>query len=390
MLDKLLSPLYNRMPPGAIQKSPDNLNPRVVSGPFMMAESVPGDHYTLMRNPRYYRASERLPYLDKVIFRIVPQGGLLKDLQAGAIDSSAYLHDQKFEQYLRLSNYSLVTSPTITSFEGIFFNFHNQVLASHLEVREAIAKALDRRALIATAPLALHTSLCTDHGSAYHPGYDPSAYCPVFDPATANKLLDEYGWVKGSDGVRSKGGERLEFEFSTTASYPPPGRLDSEAIVQRNLQAIGIKLDIQNYDLVTLAGHLLPEGKASPPTGAVAGRYDFAEFATTPTVGYDPDDSFLLSCDQIPPHGAGSNTDFYCNHALDALYQQEQATGDPGVRQQIFFQIHQIYLTDFPFIVLYGVPNFGLARKGIHNYQISLFEGETVNIWEWWCDNGKC
>ena len=60
--------------PRPILKSPENLNPQVTSGPFMMAESVPGDHYTLVRNPSYYRASEGLPYLDKVVFRIVAAG----------------------------------------------------------------------------------------------------------------------------------------------------------------------------------------------------------------------------------------------------------------------------------------------------------------------------
>ncbi len=47
--------------------------------------------------------------------------------------------------------------------------------------------------------------------------------------------------------------------------------------------------------------------------------------------------SWILACDQIPPKGY--NVDFYCNPALDALYQQELATADPGVRQQIFDQI---------------------------------------------------
>ncbi len=41
---------------------------------------------------------------------------------------------------------------------------------------------------------------------------------------------------------------------------------------------------------------------------------------------------------------------------LDALYKQELATADPGLRQQLFRQIHQIYLTDFPFITLYCPP----------------------------------
>jgi hypothetical protein len=30
------------------------------------------------------------------------------------------------------------------------------------------------------------------------------------------------------------------------------------------------------------------------------------------------------------------------------------------------------------------------VRKGTHNYQISPVDGETINIWQWWCDHGKC
>jgi len=30
------------------------------------------------------------------------------------------------------------------------------------------------------------------------------------------------------------------------------------------------------------------------------------------------------------------------------------------------------------------------VHKGTHNYQISPFFDEFNNIWEWWCDNGKC
>ena len=156
--------------------------------------------------------------------------------------------------------------------------------------------------------------------------------------------------------------------------------------MQRNLQAIGIKLDIQNYPGDTFFGSFLPGGKASSPTGAVAGRYDIAEWAWG--FGYDPDDSTLLSCDQVPPNG--SNFTFYCNPALDALYTQELATADVGERQQIFHQIHQIYLAQLPFITLYSPTDLSIVRKGTHNYQRSPFAEDTVNIWEWWCDNGKC
>ena len=185
-------------------------------------------------------------------------------------------------------------------------------------------------------------------------------------------------------GCVPREGQRLEFEYSTTTATSGSSRTDLEAIIQRNLSEIGIKLDIQNYPFDTFFGSFLPGGQASPPTGAVAGRYDIAEFANN--FGYDPDDSTSFACDQFPPQGA--NFDFYCNPALDALYKQEQATVDPGVRQQIFDQIHYIYLTEFPFITLYGEKDLAVVRKGTHNYQLGSF-GET-NIWEWWCDNGKC
>jgi peptide/nickel transport system substrate-binding protein len=385
-VDGFFAPLpahhFSSVPPDQIVTS----NPKVTSGPFMIAESVPGDHYTLVRNPRYYLASAGLPYLDKLVFRVATQDAILKDLQAGTIDSVRFIDLTKVPLYQRLSNYTLVTAPTNITFEAMYFNFHNQVLASNLEVRQAMAMAIDHQALIKAIPGRLASPLCTDHGPAYHPGYDPNAPCPVFDPAAANKLLEDNGWVKGLDGVRARGGQRLEFNYSTAVSYLL-WRFDTEPIIQRNLRAIGIQLDIQNYATDVFWGSVVPAGKASPPSGALAGRYDIAEGADD--FGYDPDDSALLACDRFTPKGR--NYGFYCNPALDALYRQEQATADAGARQQIFRQIHQFYLTEFPFIVLYGLTgSIAMVHKATHNYQQSPFTGEFINIWEWWCDKGKC
>ena len=227
-----------------------NLNPQVTSGPFMVAESLPGDHYTLVRNPRYYRAHEGLPYLDKVVFRTsaADQDATLKELQAGAITAARTLSVEAsmVQAYQRLSNYTLVTPPTSGGFEALWFNFHNTVLASHPEVRQAMAMTIDHQALIQVARQGFATPLCTDHPSALHPGYEPGLSCPEFDLALANQLLSDNGWVKGADGVRFRGGQRLEFEYSTCTSCGS-GRLASEAIIERNFKAIGIKLDIHNY-----------------------------------------------------------------------------------------------------------------------------------------------
>jgi peptide/nickel transport system substrate-binding protein len=378
---------FGKMAPEAILNSPDLLNPQVVNGPFVLKESVPGDHFTLVRNTHFYRAREGLPYLDRVIFRIRDDPNIgLKDLQAGSITSAYQLDYGKLVEYRRLSNYVVTPAPTSSSFEALLFNFRNGILSTHPEVRLAMAEAIDRTALIAVLPQGQGMPLCTDHGSFYHPGYQPKADCPVFDPVAANQLLDDNGWVRSADGVRTKQRQRLDFEYVTGLNYAP-WRLPIEALIQRNLKEIGIKIDIQYYPIRRLYAVVL-SGKPSPPSGAVAGRFDITE-ANEFLPGYDPDDYTVLGCDSFPPKGV--NVTSYCNPTLEALYKREQETTDAGVRQQIFDQIHEIYLTEFPLIVLYGWIEFTIARKGTHNHQASALDGETTaNIWEWWCDNRKC
>ena len=372
--------------PDKVLASPDNLNPSVTSGPFMMKESKPGDHYTVVRNPNYYLASQGLPYLDSIVYRIVTsQDTILKDLQAGTIDSAWFLDVTKTIAYQRLSGYQLTANQNPAVWEAMYFNFHNKILGSHPEVREAMAMAMDHQALIDTARRGEAVQLCTDHSKAFVPGYQADAPCPKFDPTAANALLDQMGWAKGADGVRTKAGMRLEFEYSTTANNL--WRADDELILQADFKAIGVKIDIQNYPASTFFGTFLDGGNPSPPTGAVSGKDDLFEFESNLT--YDADDSTVFACSQFPPNGL--NFAFYCNPALDKLFMTEQATVDPTARQQVFNQIHQIYLTDFPMVVLYGPTDIAMHKLGVHNYNPGS-EGatETVNVWQWWCDGGHC
>jgi peptide/nickel transport system substrate-binding protein len=268
----------------------------------------------------------------------------------------------------------------------MYFNFHNAILGKHREVRQAIAMAVDPQTLISSARRGEAMPLCTDHGSAYVPGYQADAPCPKFDPSAANALLDQNGWVKGNDGVRTKNGMRLEFEYTINAATL--WRADDELILESDFSAIGIKIDFQKYPAATFFGSFLSGGNPSPPTGAVAGRNDLFEFEDW--WYYDADDSVLFACNQFPSNG-GVNFAFYCNHNLDNLFQQELSTADPSARQQVFNQIHQIYLTDFPFVVLYSPTDIAIHKKNLHNYDPAPVGAyETINIWQWWCDGGHC
>lgn len=375
---------FSTMAPGQVLKSADELHPTVTSGPFLLSESRIGDHYTLVRNSRYYLAGNGLPYLDKLVFRIGSDATILNDFQVGAVESTQ-LARNNVQAYQQLHGYRLVAPPTSAIFEALFFNWHNMVLATHPEVREAIARAIDQQKLIQGPLHGWATPLCTDHPSALHPGYQPNAYCPVFGLDAANKVLDDAGWVRGGDGVRARDGQRLEFEYSTAAD-PDSWRHAVQLLVQQNLLAIGIKLDIENYPGYQFFNSILSGGEPSPPSGAVAGRFDIAEYSWT--YGYDADDSALLACDQIWPRGG--NLGSYCNPALDALYQQELATPEPGLRQNLFDHIHQTYVTDLPFIVLFSPLIVTVVQNGTHNFAPGPVIGETSNVWAWWCTQGTC
>jgi hypothetical protein len=60
------------------------------------------------------------------------------------------------------------------------------------------------------------------------------------------------------------------------------------------------------------------------------------------------------------------------------------------VRQNIFEHINFIYLTEFPIIVLFGCGPIYPVYKGAHNFHPSPLGFTDENIWEWWCENGKC
>jgi ABC-type transport system substrate-binding protein len=55
--------IYSSMDPASILKSSNNLNPQVVSGPFMMSEAKPNDHYGRVK--QLWAAS---PYLIRLLY----------------------------------------------------------------------------------------------------------------------------------------------------------------------------------------------------------------------------------------------------------------------------------------------------------------------------------
>ncbi len=91
---------------------------------------------------------------------------------------------------------------------------------SDLRVRQAFAMAVDRNAIAqqlygpAGDPTTNIVTAPSDVVSPNTATFDVSK----FDIARANQLLDEAGWLRGSDGIRQKDGVRMKVLYQTTVN----------------------------------------------------------------------------------------------------------------------------------------------------------------------------
>ncbi len=121
---------------------------------------------------------------------------------------------------------------------------------SELAVRTALSMAIDRNLLVEVG-----------YGQAGRPTCNlvpaPKIYtsdntgCLVQDIAGANAMLEEAGWVKGSDGVRAKDGVRLSILYQTSTNAV---RQDFQALIKAWWQEIGVETELRNLNASVFFG----------------------------------------------------------------------------------------------------------------------------------------
>ena len=77
--------------------------------------------------------------------------------------------------------------------------------------------------------------------------YDLSIASSAYDPAAARKLLAQAGWLPGPRGILTRQGKPFTIRLVTTADNPI--RAAAAALIQRDLQAMGIDVQVQYYPL---------------------------------------------------------------------------------------------------------------------------------------------
>ena len=175
----------------------------------------------------------------------------------------------------QVPNTTKATLPGL-EFEHFDFNQADPYLAK-LQVREAIAHGVNRAALIqrTVGEISQAASSRSAAACSCRPSRDTRATNYAYSPSTSANLIKELGFTKGSDGYwhpnyGPQKGQDLTFTIQSTSGNSI--RSQTEELFQAQMKAIGIKINIQNYDANTFFGTNLPSG-----------TYQIAEFAWVAT-----------------------------------------------------------------------------------------------------------
>lgn len=339
-----------------IPNNPYNMKP-IGTGPFMFEEYVPGDRVVLVRNPNYWKAG--LPYLDKLIFKIVPDpDARVLALKTGEVDYLMAWGGLPEKNYQELKAFPGITASSPShegsgNFEYLFMNPNFAPFADKT-VREAMCYAIDRETILERANYGIGRVM-TGPWPSHIPGY-PDDLSPIYtyNKSKADELLDAAGWPKDLDGIRFS--VRLVSD-STQAAWTA-----GSEIIKENLRDVGIDVTI-----------ILLTRTAWIDTLWV--KTDFELGFTYGSTGPDP----LIQA-RYTYHGNYSTADtrtvfgniFYNNPDVNALWDEHIFNPNEGERLAGMEQIARLIQADVPRVWL--VENTGQVAFNSHFHDVSRLD----------------
>ena len=325
----------------------------VGTGPYKFVEYVKGDHLTVERNDAYTTIRTDLtnkgaPAYKSIVFSYVTNSSTRANLlTTGGADLGQLVGpDAK-----RLDATGTLNKNTFPSISQMFIAVNVPKLPD-VNVRKAIASALDRKAIIA--------AIASGYGDVNNsvlptiiPGYDKSvdSLVPQYDVDAAKKYLTDAGYTMGSDGVMAKDGKALEFELLSQAEDPFPALAQ---LVQDQLLQAGIKTTIKTQELATVQ-----TTRRTGEQGIYVGRYGILDPAGNLTV--------LFACKNIPSadNPLGTNLTFNCNSGVDAALTSATTAVDPKTRDGFLATAQQLIAKDNSALVLYQAQNVVFSAKSV-------------------------
>ena len=326
---------------GQLDKPGPSAGPFVVSSVDRTAQRV-----TLSRNPNWWGTP---PLLDSITFLALDDAARIPALQNNTIDATgiASLDELKIAQGTEGISIRRAPGP---SWYHLTFNGAPGAILSDKALRQAVAKGIDRQAIVNVAQRGLvdnPTPLGNHIFVAGQEGYQDNSAVVAFDPEKAKSELDALGW-KLNGQFREKDGRQLVIR---DVLYDSQSGRQVAQVAQNSLAQIGVKLEL---DVKPANGFF---------TNYVnVGDFDITQFSW---VG----DAFALCClNQIFTTDAESNFGKISSPQIDAKVEEVLDELDPTKARALANEVDKMLWDEVFSLALFQSPGNVAVRNALANF----------------------
>ncbi|MBV9743592.1 MAG: hypothetical protein JO099_07500, partial [Acidobacteriia bacterium] len=201
----------------------------------------------------------------------------------------------------------------------------------------------------------------------------------AFDPKLAEHLLAADGFRKEKDVLRDSSGQPVEFSIITNSGNKARER--AAAMIQQDLAAVGIRLNIVTLDFPALIQRITRSF-----------QYETCLLGLT-NVDLDPDGQMNMWLSSSADHAWNPNqkspaTDWEAE--LDRLMQSQASTMDPLKRKALFDRVQEIVSDQAPILYLINNDALEAASPALRNLSPSVLRPQLLwNIDRLYFDKAK-
>ncbi|MCE8507405.1 ABC transporter substrate-binding protein [Ruegeria pomeroyi] len=295
----------------------------VGTGPYTLGEWVQGDKIVLNRNPGYWGDQ---PALAQATFKFIsdPTAAFAAMMAEDVDVFDVFPAPENLPQFEADPRFQVLIGST--EGETILSTNNKQAPFDNVKVRQAMAHAIDRQAIIDGAMFGYGTPIGT-HFAPHNPAYVDLTGTSAHDPDKARALLAEAGLPDG---------------FETTLHLPPPSyaRRGGE-IIAAQLAEVGIKAEIINVEWAQWLETVF-KGK---------------NFGLTIVSHTEPMDIGIYARPEYYFQ--------YDNPAFQELMTTLNSTTDPDKRTELMQQAQRIISEDYVNGYLFQLAKTGVAKVGV-------------------------